>query len=64
MKLEVSKEERKLSMPKSEAHPSHPLNLLNWQMRKLQKLNVAPNKGGRGSLTSGPMATVPCGVGH
>jgi hypothetical protein len=64
MKLEVSKAERKLSMPKSEAQPSHPLGLPNWPMRKLQKLNVAPNRGGRGSLTHGPVATVPCGMGH
>jgi hypothetical protein len=27
-------------MPKSEAQPSHPLSLPNWQMRKLQKLNA------------------------
>jgi hypothetical protein len=35
MELEVSKIERKMSMPKSEAQLSHPLNLPNWQMRKL-----------------------------
>jgi hypothetical protein len=27
-------------VPQSEAQPSHPLSLPNWQMRKLQKLNV------------------------
>jgi hypothetical protein len=40
MKLEVSKVERKLPMPKSKAQLSHPLGLPNWQMRRLQKLNV------------------------
>jgi hypothetical protein len=35
MELKVSKVERKLPMPKLEAQPSHPLNLPNWQMRKL-----------------------------
>jgi hypothetical protein len=40
MELEVSNVERKLPMPKSEAQPSHPLDLPNWQMQKLQKLNV------------------------
>jgi hypothetical protein len=40
MELEVSKVERKLTMPKLEAQPSHPLGLPNWQMRKLQKLNA------------------------
>jgi hypothetical protein len=40
MELEVSKVERKLPMPQSEAQPSHPLGLPNWQMRKLQNLNV------------------------
>jgi hypothetical protein len=40
MELEVSKIERKMSMPKSEAQLSHPLDLPNWQMRKLQNLNV------------------------
>jgi hypothetical protein len=27
-------------MPKSEAQPRHPLSLSNWQIKKLQKLNV------------------------
>jgi hypothetical protein len=40
IELEVSKVERKLPIPKSEAQPSHPLGLPNWQMRKLQKLNT------------------------
>jgi hypothetical protein len=40
MELEVSKVERKLPMPKSEAQPSHPLGLPNWQMRKVQKINA------------------------
>jgi hypothetical protein len=40
MELEVYKVERKLPMPKSEAQPSHPLSLPNWQMQKLQKLNA------------------------
>jgi hypothetical protein len=40
MELEVSKIERKMSMPKLEAQLSHPLDLPNWQMRKLQNLNV------------------------
>jgi hypothetical protein len=40
MELEVSKVERKLPIPKSKAQLSHPLDLPNWQMRKLQKLNV------------------------
>jgi hypothetical protein len=40
MELELSKVERKLSMPESEAQPSHTLGLPNWQMRKLQKLNA------------------------
>jgi hypothetical protein len=37
---EASKVERKLSIPKSEAQPSHPLGLPNWQIIKLQKLNA------------------------
>jgi hypothetical protein len=40
MELEVSKVERKFPMPKSEAQPSHPLGLPNWQMRKVQKINA------------------------
>jgi hypothetical protein len=40
MELEVSKVERKLLMPQSEAQLSHPLGLPNWQMRKLQKLKA------------------------
>jgi hypothetical protein len=40
MELEVSKVERKLSMPQSKAQLSHPLGLPTWQMRKLQKLNA------------------------
>jgi hypothetical protein len=40
MEFEVSKVERKFPMPKSEAQPSHPLGLPNWQIRKLQKLNA------------------------
>jgi hypothetical protein len=40
MELEVSKIERKLLMPKSEAQLSHPLNLSNWQIKILQKLNA------------------------
>jgi hypothetical protein len=38
MELEVSKVERKLPMPKSEAQSNHPLGLPNWKMRKLQKI--------------------------
>jgi hypothetical protein len=45
IELEVSKVERKLPIPKSEAQPSHPLGLPNWQMRKLQKLNTEELKG-------------------
>jgi hypothetical protein len=44
MELEVSKVERKLTMPQSEAQSSHPLGLPNWQMRKLQKLNAEESK--------------------
>jgi hypothetical protein len=40
MELEVSKVERKLPMPKSEAQRNHPLGLPNWQTRKLQKFNA------------------------
>jgi hypothetical protein len=40
MVLEVSKVERKLPMLKSKAQSNHPLSLPNWQMRKLQNLNV------------------------
>jgi hypothetical protein len=32
IELEASKVERKLPLPKSEAQPSHPLDLPNWKM--------------------------------